>query len=147
MKEAALLKPHMADKGNYLAVNWGTKGGRDRVIPIQNNYQRDVLIRAKAILENPNNSMIPKEYDYKQWRNHYYYICHQVGISRKAGITSHGLRHERLNEIYKEITGKDSPIKGGNVDSVGQSLNDIARQEIVEIAGHSRESISKAYIG
>jgi site-specific recombinase XerC len=27
MKEAALLKPHRADKGAYLAVNWGTKGG------------------------------------------------------------------------------------------------------------------------
>ena len=61
MKEAALLKPHVADKENYLAVNWGTKGGRDRVVPIQNDYQRDVLARAKAMLENPNSSMIPKE--------------------------------------------------------------------------------------
>ena len=53
MKEAALLKPHMADKGNYLAVNWGTKGGRDRVVPIQNDYQRDVLLRAKSLLLQP----------------------------------------------------------------------------------------------
>ena len=43
MREAALLKVHAADKGAYLAVNWGTKGGRDRVIPIETDYQRDVL--------------------------------------------------------------------------------------------------------
>ncbi len=106
MKEAALLKPHMADKVNYLAVNWGTKGGRDRVVPIQNDYQRDVLTRAKLFLENPNDSMTPKKFNFKQWKNHYYYVCRQVGISRKNGITSHGLRHERLNEIYHEITGQ-----------------------------------------
>jgi hypothetical protein len=147
MKEAAVLKPHMADKENYLAVNWGTKGGRDRIIPIQTNYQRDVLTRAKSMLENPNDSMIPKEYNYKQWRNHYYYICHQVGISRKNGIISHGLRHERLNEIYTEVTGHDSPIKGGDENSIDHSRKEIARQEIAEVAGHSRKSISSVYIG
>lgn len=41
MKEAALLRPHQADKGAYLSVNWGTKGGRDRTIPIQSDYQRE----------------------------------------------------------------------------------------------------------
>ena len=32
------------------------------------------------------------------------------GISRKDGITSHGLRHERLNQIYKNITDKSSTV-------------------------------------
>lgn len=65
MKEAALLKPHMADRGSYLAVNWGTKGGRDRVVRIQTDTH----------------------------------------------------------------------------------AHDAARQEIVEVAGHSRESIAGAYVG
>src|SRR5438477_9238500 len=51
-----------------------------------------------------NGSMVPKNYNFKQWRNRYYYVCHQVGISRKDGITSHGLRHERLNEIFHAAT-------------------------------------------
>jgi integrase len=147
MKEAALLKPHMADKENYLAVNWGTKGGRDRVVPIQNNYQRDVLIRAKLFLTNPGDSMTPKDLNFKEWRNHYYYVCRQVGVSRKDGITSHGLRHERLNEIYREVTGQLSPAKGGAVDSININTHEIARQEIAETAGHSRKSIAGAYIG
>jgi integrase len=147
MKEASLLKPHMADKESYLAVNWGTKGGRHRVVPIQNDYQRDALTRAKLFLENPTASITPVNFNFKQWKNHYYYICRQVGISRKDGITSHGLRHERLNEIYHELTGQLSPVKGGVVSAVNTHTHEIARQEIAEVAGHSRESISGAYIG
>lgn len=147
MKEAALIKPHMADKGSYLAINWGTKGGRDRVVPIQNDYQRDVLMRAKSILANPGHSMTPNDFNFKQWKNHYYYICRQAGISRKDGITSHGLRHERLNEIYQEITGQLSPVKGGSTSTILEQVQNIARQEIAEVAGHSRESISGAYVG
>jgi len=147
MKEASLLKPHMADKGSYLAINWGTKGGRDRVIPIQTDYQRDVLTRAKALLDSPNASMVPRSYDFKQWKNHYYYICREVGISRQDGITSHGLRHERLNEIYHDIAGVLSPIKGGATHDIDPHLNEAARQEVAEVAGHSRYSISGAYLG
>jgi integrase len=147
MKEAALLKPHVADKESYLAVNWGTKGGRDRVVPIQDDYQRDVLIRAKLFLANPKNSMTPKNFNFKQWKNHYYYVCRQVGISRKDGITSHGLRHERLNEIYHELTGQLSPAKGGTRNTINTNIHEIAKEEIAEVAGHSRESIAGAYIG
>jgi integrase len=146
MKESALLKPHMADKGPYLAVNWGTKGGRDRVIPIATSEQRDVLNRAKAMRARLNDSMVPEGYNFKEWKNRYYYVCHQAGISRKAGITSHGLRHERLNEIYKEVTGQDSPIKGGKV-TLNRDIDQAARQEVAEVAGHSRASIAGAYLG
>jgi len=91
--------------------------------------------------------MVPQAYDFKQWRNHYYYVCHEVGISRKDGITSHGLRHERLNEVYKEVTGQNSPIKGGSITTIDKQLDKAARQEVAEVVGHSRESISGAYIG
>jgi hypothetical protein len=147
MKEAALLKHHMADKGSYLAVNWGTKGGRDRIIPIQTDYQRDVLTRAKLLITHPHRSMTPEAYDFKQWKNHYYYICREAGISRKDGMTSHGLRHERLNEVYTEMTGQQSPIKGGSANMIDPKMDKMARQEVAEVAGHSRESISSAYIG
>lgn len=147
MKEAALLKPHMADRGHYLAVNWGTKGGRDRVVDIKTDYQKDVLARAKAMLAKPTDSMIPKGYVFKQWKNHYYYVCREADISRKNGITGHGLRHERLNETYETITGQASPIKGGSTAGIDKQLCIAARQEIAENAGHSRLTISSAYLG
>ena len=149
MREAALLKVHSADKGVYLAVNWGTKGGRDRIIPIETDYQRDVLQRVQALITNKRHSLIPESFNFKQWKNHYYYVCHQHGISRKDGVTSHGLRHGRLNEIYQTMTSQVSPIKNkGNTErTVSSSLDQMARQEIAEVAGHSRASIASAYIG
>lgn len=150
MREAALLKVHQADQGAYLAVNWGTKGGRDRVITIQTDYQRDVLQRVKTLIVRKTDSLIPKGCSFKQWKNHYYYVCRENSISRKDGITSHGLRHERLNEIYQTITGQASPIKTKNDQEnypVNPQLDQIARQEIAEVAGHSRPSIASAYIG
>ncbi|HVV67822.1 MAG TPA: phage integrase N-terminal domain-containing protein [Gammaproteobacteria bacterium] len=146
MKEAALLKPHGADKGAYLAVNWGTKGGRDRIIPVVTDHQREVLAEAKRLAIKPNDSMTPNWYNFKQWRNHYYYVCQKSGISRQEGITSHGLRHERLNEIYQEITGVESPIKN-RYPNIDRDCDQTARQEIAEVAGHSRSSIAAAYIG
>ncbi len=150
MREAALLKPHQADQGAYLAVNWGTKGGRDRIITIQTDYQRDVLQRAKVLIVRKTDSLIPASCTFKEWKNHYYYVCRENGINRKNGITSHGLRHERLNEIYQTITGQASPIKikGDRENSpANPELDQIARQEVAEVAGHSRSRIASAYIG
>ena len=117
------------------------------MIPIETDYQRDVLQRAKALIANKRNSLIPENYNFKQWKNHYYYACHQHGISRKEGITSHGLRHERLNEIYHHITGQLSPVKNEDHQKVSVSLDQLARQEIAEVAGHCRPSIASAYVG
>jgi len=90
--------------------------------------------------------MTPTKYNFKQWRNHYYYICKLNGISRQDGITSHGLRHERLNEIYREMTGTESPIKDKLI-LANRAIDQVARQEIAEVAGHSRASLAGAYIG
>ena len=33
--------------------------------------------------------------------------------NKGLGVTSHGLRHEYINRLFARITGKPSPIKGG----------------------------------
>lgn len=151
MREAALLKPHAADKGAYLAVNWGTKGGRDRAIPIQTDAQREALAHAKALVTHPVHSLVPAHYSFRQWKDHYYYVCQSHGICRQAGITSHGLRHERLNEIYKTMTGCPSPVKqepgSAALRQPDPAQEALARQEVAEVAGHSRAAIASAYLG
>ena len=145
VKESALLKPHQDDKGTFLTVRYGTKGGRDRVVKVENGYQRAVLDAAKK-MTGPNQSMVPRKYSYKEWRNRYYWIVRSHGINRKElGVTSHGLRHERLNEIYRGITGHDSTIKGGKADD--KQLDSLARHVVSEVAGHSREDIAGIYLG
>lgn len=147
MKEASLLRVHQADRQHYLLVNWGTKGGRDRVVPIEQAWQRQLLKEAQALVKRKTDSLIPRDKNFKQWQAHFYYVCQKAGLSRKQGLTSHGLRHERLNQIYETITGQVSPIKGQRKGTVPRAVDALARQEVVEVAGHSRNRIAKAYLG
>ena len=147
MKEASLLRVHQADRQHYLLVDWGTKGGRDRVVPIEHDWQRQILKEAQALVKRKADSVIPREKNFRQWQDHFYYVCQKVGISRKQGLTSHGLRHERLNQLYEEKTGQASPIKGQKKGTVSREEDSIARQEVAEVAGHSRPKIAAAYLG
>lgn len=146
-QESWLLRPVMADRGAYLDINWGTKGGRARTVPIENELQRTVLEMAKSMVNNRTGSTIPKEYALRQWENHYYYVIRSAGISRKEGITSHGLRHEGANAYYQSFTGHPSPIKGGTPGAVDDELDTAARLDIAERLGHGRKQITGAYIG
>lgn len=145
-REAMQLRPYGADKGTYLVVNFGTKGGRARVVPIVTDQQRDLLRRAK-LLADKNCSTSDQSKSLVQWKNHYYHVLRRVEITRKNGFTSHGLRHERLNEIYREQTGSLSPVQGGSKSAVSRADDKAARQEVAEVAGHSRSSVSSAYLG
>jgi len=147
-REAWMLKPHMADKITHLVVAWGTKGGRTRSnVSIDTERKRALLELAKQYAPNLHDSTIPKQYTLKSWRDHFYYICRQCGITRKAGIVAHGLRHEYANNKYEQLTGQPSPIRGGERGVVSPELDRAARFDIAEDLGHSREGITGAYIG
>ena len=47
-REAMQLRPHIADKNTYLALTVGTKGGRDRVVPIDTPEKRALVDLAKT---------------------------------------------------------------------------------------------------
>jgi len=145
-KESLLLRPHLADKGNVLVVNHGTKGGRSRFVPIDNAEQRVLLDRIKGYVKK-SESLVPRDKTYAQFRNQYYYVLRKHGIQRCEGITAHGLRHEHLNELYQNTTGHASPVDGGQLRKIDKELDSFGRQLVAERAGHSRESIAGAYIG
>lgn len=147
MKESCLLRPHLADKGHYLEVAWGTKNGRPRVIPVDNDYQRTVLDKAKDLVRDRQGSTIPRRYSFEQWRQHFYYVIRKHGITRAAlGVTPHGLRHERLNQIYEDVAGVPSPVKGGT-PVLDKARDERARLEVARIAGHNRPTVASCYTG
>jgi integrase len=80
-----------------------------------------------------------------QWKNHYYYVLRSCGITRENGITAHGLRHAYGNDRYKELSGQDSPVRGGKL--VNREDDRAARIQVAEELGHSRESITTHYLG
>jgi len=144
-REAMQLRPHVADRGAYLSVTHGTKGGRDRVEPILTVEQREVLERAKAFCVTPASSTSDPGCKLHQWKNHYYQVVRSCGITRKDGITSHGLRHQYANDRYRQLAGADSPVRGGG--DLDPNIDRAARLVLAEELGHSRESITGHYLG
>jgi integrase len=114
-REAMQLRPHIADKGTHLSVSHGTKGGRDRTVPIVTAAQREVLDRAKALCATKASSTADQLMKLHQWKNHFYRVVRSCGISRADGFTVHGLRHQYANDRYRELSGSDSPVRGGEV--------------------------------
>jgi integrase len=144
-KEAMMIRPYLADKGAYLDVSVGTKGGRPRAVPIKTPEQRALLGEAKAFAATKDSSTSDPSRSLAQWKNHYYYVLRGCGITRKNGLTAHGLRHAYANNRYKELSGQDSPVRGGKL--VNREDDRAARLQVAEELGHSRESITTHYLG
>ncbi len=145
-KEALLLRPHVADQGDTLLVVKGTKGGRNRYVPIETPEQRQLLDHIKSYTQ-LKESLVPTNTLYKNYHAHYYYVLKKNGISRANGIVAHGLRHQYLNALYKKVTGHHTPLEGGQLPRLNAALDSYGRQIVAEQAGHGRETISAAYVG
>ena len=145
-RESWMLRPHLDDKGTFLTVSHGTKGGRDRVVKIDTPEKRAVLERAKSFAGKCSSTIDPGK-KLGQWKSRYYFVVRKCGLKRRGGLnaTSHGLRHQHSNDVYKCKTGVNSPVRGGG--PVDPETDRAARLEIAEELGHSRESISTHYLG
>ncbi len=146
-QEAWLLKPHLADRDDYIDVLWGTKGGRPRTVQIRHLVQRRVLDYAKTRAKSTISSTIPAQYSLKQWCDHYYYVLRKYGIGRKEGIVAHGLRHQYAQELYELLTGENCPVCLQGPTRVSKEDDEWARRILAEDLGHSRTQITDAYIG
>jgi integrase len=144
-KEAMMLRPYIADKGTYLDVSVGTKGGRPRAVPINTPEQRALLDEAKGFAVTKDSSTSDPNKSLAQWKNHYYYILRDCEISQKYRITAHALRHTYAHNRYKECSGQESPVRGGKL--VNREDDRAARLQVAEELGHSRESITTHYLG
>ncbi|NMG30605.1 phage integrase N-terminal domain-containing protein [Aromatoleum evansii] len=152
-QEAVMFRPHQADQGTHIVVRDGTKGGRERVVPVETEYQRKVLDEAKAMVRGVRSSVADPSLSLKQALDRFSNVCARFGISKKGlGVTAHGLRHQGLNDLFESVAGVPSPIRTEGdikaaIDTVGRDQIDLARARVSEAAGHARLSISGSYIG
>ena len=77
------------------------------------------------------------------------YVLSKFGLTHKSlGVTSHGLRHQYLNDLYEKLTGVPSPVRSTNITAeIDQLTHDLAQSRVSQDAGHNRLGISNAYIG
>jgi len=148
-KEAVMFRPLQADLGLAIRVRDGTKGGRERVVPIETDEQREVLALAKKSVRYARDHVGHPDLNLEQAIRRVNYVFEKFGITKSGlGITAHGLRHEHLNNLYETITGVPSPVRSGSIAAdIDCHLHDIARARVSQEAGHARLNISDAYIG
>ena len=144
-EEAMKIRPSIADQGDHLFLqrSW-TKGGRERIVPIRTEQQRNILDRAHRLAGR--GSLIPANRNYVQQMRVY------EGNTRRVGLHHmHGLRHAYAQTRYAELTGWSCPSAGGPVAkelTAEQREHDReARLTISRELGHDRETVVGAYLG
>ncbi len=148
VREALMLRSAAAHEGAFVLVREGTKGDRSRVVPIENDVQRDVIHRAKLLSDKKTGFLGERGDTYQQKRRRFYYVMEKLGITLKdSDITAHGLRHQYMLESFKRLTGIEAPVRGGDLSLVDKDALHVASQKLMERAGHTRVTIGSAYYG
>ena len=145
-KEASLLNAQAAlreaTSRGIVTIADGTKGGREREIPLTSARQIAVLERAAAA-QGDARAVMPADQNWKSWRENglrdIRETLQQHGVSRL-----HDLRSAYACDRYQQITGYAPPILGGQAP---HEIDRAARQQIAEELGHGRISITNSYLG
>lgn len=130
-----------------LLIDRGAKGNRTRLVKRVINEEADmrILELAKRLSNETTGSTIPSDKTLDQWINYYKRVMRKFGITKdELGVTSHGLRHQFLNDLYEVLTGVPSAARGGEMPPI--DLHKMAQLEVSKMAGHNRPGISNAYI-
>ena len=144
-EEAMKVRVTWADRGTYLKLegSW-TKGGRERIVPIRTQAQRDLLGRVRDLTGG--GSLIPEGSKYIEHLKLYENQTAAAGLEKL-----HGLRHAYAQERYRELTGWVAPAAGGpsrvELSDEQRAEDRAARMEISRELGHGREQISVVYLG
>jgi len=144
-EEAIKFRPGFADRGDHIVLkaSW-TKGGKERVIPVRNQDQRDVLDGARQLAGE--GSLIPGHRSYIQQLRVYQRQAMNAGLTKL-----HGLRHAFAQQRYEELTGWPCPVVGGpstqTLNAHQRELDRQARLTISRELGHERPQITSVYLG
>jgi len=146
IKEAVMCVPHAAEIDGQLEIRRGTKGGRQRFVPIDTPEKRATLEAAKRQVASKDASLGRPGKSLKQNLRRIRYVMKKFGITKAdLGVTAHGLRHEYANDRYQRFAGVPSPVRGG--PPIARDVDRAARLRLAEELGHSRENVSNAYLG
>ena len=149
-KEASLLNIRQAikeaEKEQQITVIKGTKGGRKRIVRITNANQIEALKFALSSIENSDLCLVPKHKTYKQWREGDMRHAREIvkTVAQTTGL--HALRAAYACNRYQALSSFEAPVIKGK-RSAPKLLDISTRQEITEELGHSRLSVTNAYLG
>jgi len=130
----------------YLDTHRGTKGGRERMFPIDTVMRQGAIDNARRVVVGVNESVSDPSLSLEQAMRRMRYVMERFGVTRAGlGVVPHGLRHQGAADDYRAMTGELPPVAGGGL--VDRELDAQARQCIAERLGHGRRQIVSAYLG
>ena len=147
-KEASLLDARSAyaqaiERG-VVRIEDGTKGGRERELPITNQRQIDTL-REAAQAQGDARAVMTPEQNWREWREVGLREARET-VAEAAGARGlHDLRATYAAERYQAITGHPAPCNGGTISD--RAADREAREQIAQELGHGRIDVVSAYIG
>ena len=156
--EAAKVRPESDMAEQHLLVTRGTKGGRERKVPIRTAEQRELLERLRVFCGREGSAcLIPVDKTGPQFEKSARKVYEGLGITKQIIGTCHGLRHDYAQRRYRELTGRDrcpcehseeerKAVKGA-MTREERERDALARLEIAEELGHGRAEITAQYIG
>ena len=134
-------RPRAEPAKYYLDTHRGTKGGRERFIPIVTAAQREAIEFAKSVATRQDDSVSDRRLDLKQALRRARTVMEQLGITmRDLHVTPHGARHQYAAERYEELTGAPPPVAGGG--RIDKALDKEARLIVADELGHGRTQIT-----
>lgn len=143
--------PWKVDNGTYFAA-YKTKGGRPRNIDIDTNEQRIVLDHVKSMVGKSEHlgwttmrdgSAADIDYSLAKWHK----MLAKIGITKAlSNVTGHGLRAQYA-ENAALIINVIPPTLGGSTGQMARDDLNLKREQVSELLGHSRKSITSAYFG
>lgn len=146
-KEASLLNARSAlaeaQERGAVTISDGTKGGREREVPITSEAQVQALERA-AQAQGDARAVMPADQDWKGWREGELREAREV-VREHTGGGLHDLRAAYACERYQAETGHAAPCAGGEIADKSKDLD--ARVKIAEELGHGRADVTAEYVG
>ena len=163
-KESVMLRPHVdvvtarqaaaksgADREDadgvdqYLDTHRGTKGGRQRYLPIDDDLCRHALTYARDVAKGPHGSVSNPNLTLVQAMRRLRYVMERFGITKRdLRVVPHGLRHQFAADRYRGATGHPPPVAGG--PAIANGVDAAARRGVAALLGHGRIQITNAYL-
>lgn len=147
-KEASLLNYKLAlfeaEREGCITINWGTKGGRKRKVPLTNKDAQLKILREGAKNQGDHFSIIPSNLSWKKFCQTE--LRKALKILKKNSIESFkDLRASYACNRYFELTGYPPPVLEGPL--VNKDIDLKAREMISRELGHNRVNITNSYLG
>lgn len=146
-KEASLLDARAAlaeaSERGVVTISEGSKGGREREVPITSQAQLGALERASEA-QGDARAVMPPDQNWQTWREGDLREAREV-VQEHTGGGLHDLRAAYACERYEALTGHAAPCAGGQIED--RERDQAARLAVAEELGHGRAEVAAEYLG